>query len=105
MAKWINEQGEAYDGMSVVAGGRRYLSPSDRKLEELGYRKVEDEVQDVEPTKEERIRALKQQLFASDYKALKYAEGWISAEEYAPIKAERQALRDEINELESKDGE
>jgi hypothetical protein len=70
-------------------------------------------VEPQEPSEEEvaamqraqRIEELKQQLFASDYKALKYAEGWISAEEYAPIKAERQALRDEINELEAEDGE
>lgn len=42
----------------------------------------------------------KEELAASDYKAIKYAEGLISAEEYEPIKAERQALRDRINELE-----
>ena len=46
------------------------------------------------------IMALKEELAASDYKAIKYAEGLITAEEYEPIKAERQALRDRINELE-----
>lgn len=46
------------------------------------------------------IMALKESLSASDYKAIKYAEGLITAEEYEPIKAERQALRDRINELE-----
>ena len=46
------------------------------------------------------ISALKEELAASDYKAIKFAEGLISAEEYEPIKAERQALRDRINELE-----
>lgn len=39
------------------------------------------------------------ELSSTDYKAIKYAEGLISAEEYEPIKAERQALRDRINEL------
>lgn len=34
----------------------------------------------------------------SDYKALKFLEGSISAEDYEPIKAQRQAWRDEINE-------
>ena len=48
-----------------------------------------------------RITELKAQLAATDYKALKYFEGWLTAEEYAPIRAERQALRDEINALES----
>lgn len=46
------------------------------------------------------IMALKEELAASDYKAIKFAEGLISAEEYEPIKAERQALREQINALE-----
>ena len=50
--------------------------------------------------KEMRISELKAQLAETDYKALKFAEGWLSAEEYAPIKAERQAIRNEINALE-----
>lgn len=49
---------------------------------------------------EERILELKQQLEHTDYQAIKYAEGLITAEEYAPIKAQRQAWRNEINELE-----
>lgn len=49
---------------------------------------------------EAEIMSLKQQLSDSDYKAIKYAEGWLTEEEYTPIKAERQALRDRINELE-----
>ena len=49
---------------------------------------------------EARIEELKRLLRASDYKAIKYAEGALTAEEYAPAKAERQAYRDEINELE-----
>lgn len=49
---------------------------------------------------EARIEELKSLLRASDYKAIKYAEGVISTEEYAPVKAERQAYRDEINDLE-----
>lgn len=46
------------------------------------------------------IIALKEELSASDYKAIKFAEGLITEEEYAPIRAARQALRDEINKLE-----
>ena len=45
------------------------------------------------------IEQLKEQLASTDYKAIKYAEGWLTEEEYAPIKAERQSLRDRINEL------
>lgn len=42
------------------------------------------------------------QLSATDYQAIKHSEGLISEEDYAPIKAQRQALRDRINELEAK---
>lgn len=47
------------------------------------------------------IEQCKSLLSLSDYKAIKYAEGLISEDDYAPIKAERQALRDRINELEA----
>ncbi len=46
------------------------------------------------------IEELKQKLFNTDYQAIKFAEGLISEKEYAPIKEERQAWRDRINELE-----
>lgn len=63
----------------------------------------------VPPTDEEiaatqrqaRIDELKQLLAESDYKALKFAEGWLTGDEYALTKAERQAWRDEINALEA----
>lgn len=45
------------------------------------------------------IIKLKTRLAETDYKAIKYAEGLISAEEYEPIKAQRQSWRDEINNL------
>ena len=48
----------------------------------------------------ETISTLKEQLSATDYKAIKYAEGWISEDDYAPVKALRQALRERINMLE-----
>lgn len=50
-----------------------------------------------------RIEELKQLLAESDYKALKFAEGWFTADEYAYTKAERQAWRDEINALEAQE--
>ena len=49
----------------------------------------------------QQIMELKAQLLATDYKAIKFAEGWITQEEYAPIRAERQAIRDRINALEA----
>lgn len=58
------------------------------------------EVEDVEIPKEEKIAQLKQKLESTDYQAIKYAEGWMTEEEYAPIKDQRQAWRNEINALE-----
>ena len=49
---------------------------------------------------EAEIKELKEKLEKTDYKAIKYAEGFYTDAEYAPIKNERQALRDRINELE-----
>lgn len=47
------------------------------------------------------IEELKTNLLATDYKAIKYAEGKYTKEEYAPIDAQREAWRDRINELEA----
>lgn len=51
--------------------------------------------------KQARLNALKQLLISSDYKALKFSEGGIADADYAPIKAQRRAWRDEINTLEA----
>ena len=42
------------------------------------------------------------QLSATDYQAIKHSEGLISEEDYAPIRAQRQALRERINALEDR---
>lgn len=51
--------------------------------------------------KSQKIDDLKIQLSSTDYKAIKFAEGWLSEEEFAPVRAERQALRNQINALEA----
>ena len=48
-----------------------------------------------------RINELKALLQATDYQAIKYAEGFISEEDYLPIKQARQEYRNQINELET----
>lgn len=48
------------------------------------------------------IYDLKQKLTQTDYKAIKYSEGLLTDKEYAEVKAQRQAWRDEINRLEEK---
>ena len=47
-----------------------------------------------------KIDELKIKLSQTDYKAIKYAEGLISEEDYMPIKNDRQIYRHEINEYE-----
>ena len=47
------------------------------------------------------IAQLKEELAETDYKAIKYAEGWISEEDYKDIKEARQRIRNRINELEN----
>lgn len=50
---------------------------------------------------EKRIAELKSQLTATDYQSHKHADGAMSDAEYAPIAAQRQEWRDEINLLEA----
>lgn len=70
------------------------------------YAKTAEEIAE-EDTKEKRkqaqskIFALKAKLRDTDYKAIKFAEGEMTAEEFEPVKAERKAWRAEINELET----
>lgn len=58
-------------------------------------------VVDLIAEKQSRIAELKANLADTDYQAIKYAEGFITETDYAPIKAQRQAWRDEINALEA----
>lgn len=51
--------------------------------------------------KKKRITELKALLQATDYQAIKYAEGFISEADYLPIKQTRQEYRNQINELET----
>lgn len=46
------------------------------------------------------VANLKSKLAATDYQAIKYAEGLITPEKYAEIKERRQTWRNRINELE-----
>lgn len=62
--------------------------------------KTEQEIKAHNQEIENKIAEYKQRLADSDYKAIKYAEGLLSVEEYEPIKLQRQEWRDKINELE-----
>ena len=69
---------------------------------------TEEEIAEIEkqaPTAEQQILDLKQMLADTDYQAIKYAEGWITDEEYEPLKLQRQEWRDEINRLQNEESE
>ena len=50
--------------------------------------------------KSEQILQLRGLLHNTDFKAIKYAEGELTEEEYAPIKEDRRSWRAQINALE-----
>lgn len=104
MSRYINDKGQAAPAYLTDEQGRRVYHPTEAMLEAAGYRKAaphkptEAEVAEMERVAE--IERLKEQLAANDYKAIKHAEGWLTDEEYAPTKAQRQQWRERINELE-----
>jgi hypothetical protein len=48
-----------------------------------------------------KLNELKSKLCSSDYKAIKFAEGLYTEEEYAPIRKQREDIRKEIRKLEA----
>lgn len=75
-------------------------SPDNWHERDMTAKELEDLKHDLANSAKELIIELKAQLSATDYKAIKFFEGWISAEDYAPVKTLRQALRERINMLE-----
>ena len=61
---------------------------------------VEEVSRDKTQAINKEINELKKKLFDTDYKAIKYSEGWLTDEEYAEVKAQREEWRKRINELE-----
>ena len=57
---------------------------------------TEKEIQEIQGE----INACKLLLRDTDYQSIKHADGVITDEEYADMRAKRQAWRDRINELE-----
>ena len=74
---------------------KQYDSYMEKKRKARAEEQISPEV-----TKRREIIELKQQLYRTDYLAIKFAEGVITEEEYAPTKAKRQEWRTRINELE-----
>ena len=64
----------------------------------------EELAKDVISNRNKEISELKAKLAQTDYQAIKFAEGWITADDYAPTKALRNSWRARINELEVQNG-
>ena len=100
--KYIKD-GEINNGKFVQFGKTTIINPSKEKMLELGweiYRTDEQEEYEKE------IDQLKEELSATDYKIIKCSEASLLGEELpynaSELHATRQALRDRINQLESK---
>lgn len=93
----------------LMVNGCQVWNPTAQMYADAGYLPYtppapsEEEVAEQQRTA--RIEELKTLLQESDYKAIKYAEGWLTGDEYAYTKAQRQEWRDEINRLEGNSDE
>jgi len=86
---------EEFDSLMVAQSSGKELKVENGKVVAVDHIPTQEELNT------QRIAELKQNLANTDYQAIKYAEGRMTAEEYAPIGEQRQAWRDEINRLES----
>ena len=95
--EWCDEQKAIEMGYTIVE------APNDCAADDFVNLQFSQERYNARKNKEnngERITKLKGYLLATDYKAIKYAEGELSAEEYEPVKEQRRQWRAEINSLE-----
>lgn len=79
---------------------RQALRVADKQLKVIDLEispEREKTIQQIE--RSQRIAELKQKLASTDYKAIKFAEGELTAEEYEPTRLQRKAWREEINNL------
>ena len=81
--------------INKIGNGYKFDLSTNTIVEDTTYKDMKEK-----STKLSRIIELKSKLSQTDYQAIKYAEGQLTEEEYAPIKAQRQEWRNEINLLE-----
>lgn len=82
------------EDLKLIGVGKKFDLSTNTIVEDTTYQERKEQEEN-----QARISELKSKLSQTDYKAIKYAEGQLTEEEYAPIKAQRQAWRDEINQL------
>lgn len=95
----LEDEGPLPEGVtrSTEAKYRQYLEAQ----------KQADAEKQADPThiRAKEMAQLHRNLDRTDYQAIKYAEGVMTEEEYATIKAQRQAWRARLNELEAEEDE
>lgn len=79
--------------------GKNKLYIDGKCVERQPYVPTQEEM--AAAAKSEKLATLQKLLDDTDYKAIKYAEGVITAEEFAPTKAKRQAWREAYNAIEA----
>lgn len=97
----FNKPLETQEQLDAYSSAAEWCNANSAHIEDKGeYYEV---VENAKPTQEElntaEIARLKMELAATDYKCLKYVDGALTEEEYAEVRAYRQELRREINEL------
>lgn len=92
--------GDFSDYRTIYKQGDNYIEYSNNgSVYEEPVQPTEEELEKIKL--QEQMTTLKQDLSNTDYQAIKYAEGWFTDEEYSPIKAMRENIREKIRDLES----
>lgn len=98
-----SSDGKSYYNLKTPSNDESLIEITEQEFNEHSLPKelTESEIQQAlaNESKNQKIAEYKQKLQETDYLALKFFEGWLTEEEYAPIKAQRQAWRDEIGKL------
>lgn len=95
---------QTISGKKITMDGRVVLNPTEEQLQQAGWRKVVPQEPTQAQLNEQRVWELKDQLAQGDYKIIKCAEAQLTGAEMpydiSALVAERNAMREEINELE-----
>ena len=94
---WLDEAVEC-DDIKQIAFGKTKLTIKDGKAIFDNSGDYSDEFKKLK--NEAKIEKLKKLLSDTDYMCLKHMDGALTDAEYAKTKSQRQAWRDEINQLE-----
>lgn len=97
-----SKDGKVWYNLKSPLKEKGYIEITEKEWNEHSSQKHQVSAEELaKQEKRNQISALKRELANTDYQALKFFEGWLTEQEYAPIKAKRQELRNQINQLES----